>query len=168
MIRDKINQILDKLPEDELNNVYWSIKSIEQEYLHNKSLQDKGVITSYLEESEELIQKWDYSFAKNISESVKRDIYYDQFKWHIFSYEKQECLKEEEARNAFNAVAKEELYIMYQGNPIVSLYSNASELKAEDFDSKQDIYIFDKNFSWTYVLTHESMCGPYYYKINNK
>lgn len=39
MIRDQINQISDKLPEDKLENVYWSIKPIKQEYLHNKSLQ---------------------------------------------------------------------------------------------------------------------------------
>lgn len=42
MIRDKINQILDKLPEEGLENTYCSIKTIEQEYLHNKSLQKWG------------------------------------------------------------------------------------------------------------------------------
>lgn len=30
---------------------------------------------------------------------------------------------------------------------------------------QQDIYIFDKAFTWTYVHTHESMCGPYFYKV---
>ncbi|MBM7606677.1 hypothetical protein JOC75_004731 [Metabacillus crassostreae] len=168
MIRTKINQLLDKLPEEELENVYWSIKSIEEEYLYNKNLQDKGVVISDIEDSEELIKRWDRTFAKNISDHVKRDIYYDQFRWHIFSYEKQECLEEEAARNAFNAVEKQDLYIMYQGVTSVLLYLNASELVAENFDSQQDIYIFDKNFSWTYVNTHESMCGPYFYKVENR
>lgn len=167
MIRAKINQILDKLPKEELENAYWSIKSIEEEYLYNKNLQDKRVVISDTEDSEELIKRWDRTFAKNINENDKRDIYYDQFKWHIFSYEKQECLEEEEARNAFNAVEKQDLYIMYQGVTSVLLYLNASELVAENFDSQQDIYIFDKSFSWTYVNTHESMCGPYFYKVEN-
>ncbi|WP_429351212.1 DUF4275 family protein [Paenibacillus sp. 4624] len=39
------------------------------------------------------------------------------------------------------------------------------QIKA-DFDEQQDIYIFDKAFTWTYVHTHESMCGPYFYKID--
>ncbi|WP_241158473.1 DUF4275 family protein [Cohnella candidum] len=27
---------------------------------------------------------------------------------------------------------------------------------------KQDIYIVDKDFTWTYIVTHESILGPYY------
>ncbi|MGE7823276.1 DUF4275 family protein [Paenibacillus sp. NPDC093718] len=82
-----------------------------------------------------------------------------------FSYEIQDCLKEHEARNAFNSESKDELYIMYQNSPRVLLYSNANAIVAEDFDSQQDIYIFDKIFTWTYVNTHEDMCGPYFYKV---
>ena len=50
-------------------------------------------------------------------------------------------------------------------SPDVSLYTNAKSVVSTDFDSEQDIYIFDRNFSWTYVHTHESMCGPYFYKV---
>jgi hypothetical protein len=54
---------------------------------------------------------------------------------------------------------------MYQNIPdIVFEYNNASDIVASDFDYEQDIYLFDKNFTWTYVYTHESMCGPYFYK----
>ncbi|OME88975.1 DUF4275 family protein [Paenibacillus sp. FSL F4-0100] len=74
-------------------------------------------------------------------------------------------MKAHEARNAFNTENKDELYVMYQNSPSVLLYSNAKAIVAEDFDSQQDIYIFDKNFTWTYVNTHEDMCGPYFYKV---
>lgn len=166
MIRDKINQILDSLPVEELENVYWSIESIHKEYLFKKNLLEKGAsISTLVEEAVEITEKWDKSFAKNISDDVKENIYYNQFKWHIFSYEKQECLIKEEARKAFDTVFKDELYVMYQGLPMVFLYSKASDLVAKDFDSQQDIYIFDKNYTWTYVHTHESMCGPYFYSV---
>lgn len=39
-----------------------------------------------------------------------------------------------------------------------------NKMKAEDF-SCGDIYIVDKEFTWTYVYTHEGFwCGPYFCK----
>lgn len=94
MIRDKIYQILDSLPEEELENVYWSIESIQKNYLFRKNLLEKGVIISEFVEAEEIMDLWDNTFAQNISEEVRETIYYKQFKWHIFSYEKQDCLED--------------------------------------------------------------------------
>lgn len=168
MIRNKINQILDTLPEDELQKVYWSIDFIQRGYLFRKNLQDKGVVISELyDESQEIIELWDNTFAKHINGETREAIYYDQYKWHIFSYEKQVCLKEEEARQAFDAEAKDDLYVMYQNSPLVLLYTNAGNVIATDFDTEQDIYLFDRQWNWTYVHTHESMCGPYFYKVKD-
>ncbi|CAM5219067.1 hypothetical protein UACE39S_03213 [Ureibacillus acetophenoni] len=165
MIRDKIDKILDCLPEEELENVYWSIVPIHENYLYKQNLRKKGVeVIITVDEAEEIIALWDKTFAQNISEDIKEEIYYEQFKWHIFSYKKQECLTEEAARNAFDVLSKDEFYVMYQSLPIIFLYTNANEVVSKDFDSQQDIYIFDKNFTWTYVHTHESMCGPYFYR----
>lgn len=166
MIREKIDKILDCLPEEELENVYWSIVHIRENYLFEQNLREKGVVIEIVDEAEEIIDLWDKTFAQNISEELKEKIHYEQFKWHIFSYEKQECLKKEGARKAFDNLSKEECYVMYQNSPIIFLYTNANEVVSRDFDSRQDIYIFDKNFTWTYVHTHESMCGPYFYKVN--
>ncbi|MFJ2045452.1 DUF4275 family protein [Paenibacillus taichungensis] len=166
MIRDEINELLDALPEHELNVVYSRIELVHRKYMYNKNLEDKGVLVNELcEESEEIIQKWDNTFAKNISEEVKEAIYYSQYKWHMFSYEKQDCLTDNAARDAFNAENKNELYVMYQHTPFIQIFQNANNVIAEDFDSEQDIYIFDQEFTWTYVHTHESRCGPYFYKV---
>nr|WP_225941956.1 DUF4275 family protein [Sporosarcina limicola] len=54
---------------------------------------------------------------------------------------------------------------MYQGLQYIIQYSKVNEIVAADFDDQQDIYIIDKDFSWTYVHTHESSCGPYFYKV---
>lgn len=166
MIRDEIQLMLDSLSEIELQKIYWSIKFIQKEYLYKQRLIEKAVnISDVFDGATEIIDRWDKTFTLNISEDVKESIYYSQYKWHIFSYEIQGCLKENAARNAFNTEIKDELYVMYQNSPDVFLYSNANAIVAEDFDSQQDIYIFDKNFTWTYVNTHEDMCGPYFYKV---
>lgn len=165
MIKQRIMDILDQLPDEELRKVYRSLEFIQKDYLFRKNLLEKGVEISQLyEESQEIIDLWDHTFAQNISQEIKETIYYSQFKWHVFSYEKQSCLKEAEARRAFDAEFKDELYVMYQASPLVLLYRNANKVISSDFDSEQDIYLFDKNFTWTYVHTHESMCGPYFYK----
>ncbi|WP_254790230.1 DUF4275 family protein [Paenibacillus sp. OK003] len=166
MIRDEINELLDALPDHELNVVYSQIELVHRKYMYNKNLEDKGVlVTELCEESEEIIQKWDNTFAKNIGEEVKEAIYYSQYKWHMFSYVKQDCLTDNSARDAFNAENKNELYVMYQHTPFIQVFQNANNVIAEDFDSEQDIYIFDQEFTWTYVHTHESRCGPYFYKV---
>lgn len=166
MIRAQIEGILEDLPEEELESVYWSIKFIHEGYLFKKSLLDKGVMIEELfGEAEEIKDLWDSTFAKNVNEEMRESIHYDQFKWHIFSYEKQDCFKESAARKAFDAVSKDELYVMYQNSPYVMQCSHAHKVIAADFDSQQDIYIFDKHFTWTYIHTHESMCGPYFYHV---
>ncbi|MFD0696345.1 DUF4275 family protein [Paenibacillus sp. GCM10027628] len=166
MYRQEINQMIDSLPDEELVKVYWSIEAIHQKYLFTKNMHDKGVvILTLLEKEHGIMDLWDRSFAKNISDETKSEIHYNQYKWHIFSFNKQECFEKEVARNAFNAMTKSELYVMYQNLPdIVFEYNNANDIVASDFDYELDIYLFDKNFTWTYVYTHESMCGPYFYK----
>lgn len=168
MIKQQIIEMLDQLPEEELQRVYWSLEFIQKNHLFRKNLLEKGVvITEIYEGDQEIIELWENRFAQHISDEVKEAIYYDQYKWQIFSYEKQPCLKETEAREAFDAEAKEELYVMYQNSPLLLQYSNANNVVAGDFDSEQDIYVFDKHFNWTYVHTHESTCGPYFYKLSN-
>lgn len=166
MIRDKINELLDALPDEELNVVYSRIELVHCKYMYNKNLEDKGVVVSELfEESEEISDTWDKMFAGNLSEEVKEAIYYSQYKWHMFSYKKQDCLTGDSARQAFNTKLKHEVYVMYQNGGWVLLYENTDMIISEDFDSEQDIYIFDREFTWTYVHTHEEMCGPYFYQV---
>ena len=49
------------------------------------------------------------------------------------------------------------------------LVENAHLFKAEDFDHDfipfSDFYLFSPEGKWTYIHTHESYCGPYFYKL---
>jgi len=133
MIKEKIIKILDNLPDEELEKIYWTAEILQKDYLFRKNLQDKGASLSELfeKEAQPIIDSWDNTFACDISTETKKAIYYyDHFKWHIFNYKERDCLKEEAARDAFDSVAKDELYVMYQNKP--------------------------------YVHTHESYCGPYF------
>jgi hypothetical protein len=169
MIRAKIDQMLDRLPEDELLQAYYLVEDVQNRYLFKKNLLDKGVVISDLfEDRKEITENWDNTFARNVSAEVKASIYYEQFRWHMFSYQKQSCLMEEAAREAFDALEKDEFYVMYQNAPEVFLFSQAQKVVAADFDLKQDIYLFDTAFRWTYVHTHEFTCGPYFYQINGR
>ncbi|WP_408605974.1 DUF4275 family protein [Anaerosporobacter mobilis] len=90
---------------------------------------------------------------------------YESYKWHIFSFEKANALSNSKARHAFNKCKKEKVFAFYQHNDETFYIENAWQLKSTDFDSDDDIYIFDKVNKWTYVHTHESQCGPYFYRV---
>lgn len=120
---------------------------------------------------------WEDNFANHVSDEEKEDIflYGDKYAcgylWHIFSYEKKKCLEGKEAENAFHNEVKKDCYIFYQHCDEVLLIKDASLLHMEDIlcegDDmyKGDIYIVDKDFTWTFVKTHEHRwCGPYFTK----
>ncbi|HFJ9405333.1 TPA: DUF4275 family protein [Bacillus paranthracis] len=113
---------------------------------------------------------WEDNFANHLSDEEKEDIflYGDKYGcgylWHIFSYEKKKCLEGKEAENTFHNEGKKECYIFYQHCDDVLLIKDASLLSMDDM-YKGDIYIVDREFTWTFVKTHEHRwCGPYFAK----
>ncbi|MCP3764805.1 DUF4275 family protein [Domibacillus sp. A3M-37] len=133
-------------------------------------LKSKGIlVTKLISKKEDLRKQWEEAFAKHLSKSQKGKIYFHQHLWHVFSYNKLSCLEEQKARDAFNKVKKKGCYIFYRDNQSVLLLENAKILKAEDIlkdvdDCLEDVYVVDKDFTWTYVFTHEEYCGPYFYQ----
>lgn len=63
---------------------------------------------------------------------------------------------------------KSECFIFYQHDEVAIKLINSKDIKAEDFENENDIYLVDKNMTWTYVHIHEESCGPYFYKINSR
>ena len=95
------------------------------------------------------------------------------FKWHLYSYEKLPHLSGEEAIQAFNQLPKKDIYFAYQRDMVknqefVQVFKNAQNLVASDIENQQDLYLFDATFSWTYIQTHENMCGPYFVQIRTR
>lgn len=92
--------------------------------------------------------------------------------WHAFSWKLVPCLEGEAARKALAEVPEERFYLFYneyppQGASRVRPISKAEalEMKAPETFAGSDWYLVDKDFTWTYVHTHEEMCGPYFCRI---
>ena len=114
--------------------------------------------------------KWTKLFASPISKEERKKVHFEQYRWHLFSYKLLDAMTNDEAREAFNAEPKTSVYLFEQYSKNAYLVENAHLLRAEDFDHKfipfSDFYFFSPEGKWTYIHTHEIMCGPYFYKLS--
>ncbi|HHY25415.1 MAG TPA: DUF4275 family protein [Desulfitobacterium dehalogenans] len=122
-----------------------------------------------------LRKQWENNFANHLSDEEKKNIYlwnnsgFCGYLWHLFSYEKRDCLKGEEAEKAFNNENKGSCYIFWEHTDHALILENAYILDSEDLEDEYDIYVVDKEFNWTYVKTHETLlCGPYFGRKETK
>ena len=110
-----------------------------------------------------LRKKWEDHFCNHLGDNEKKSIYLDDFLWHVFSFEKRDCMQEEQADIALNRESKKFCYVFFQHSDEAFILENASSLNANDFLNEEDVYVVDKGFNWTYVRTHETgLCGPYF------
>lgn len=88
------------------------------------------------------------------------------FLWHLFSFDLVPCLEGEAAVNALKDADWTDVYLFDEGlwgeEPVVQQVS--APVDEAFFADKRDVYLVDKQFTWTYVHTHESNCGPYFCK----
>ena len=106
-------------------------------------------------------------FAAGLTKEDRRSIFYSQFKWHMFSYEKIAAKKGAEARRAFNRCQKRAAYLFIQCTKEAWYIENAELLTAADLGvdysfERADVYIFDAAGKWAYARTHEPDCGPWF------
>ncbi len=155
----QIYAIIEKV--DDYNNY---IFNYEYEQKRQKII-NRGVLFIPLVNHSGIKSNWSKIFAASVSSKEKKEIYYDSYRWHIFSFEKVLALTGTKARQAFNKCKKEKVFIFYQHKKEAYQIDHANFLKSSDFDDDYDIYLFDAVNQWTYVHTHEMQCGPYFYQI---
>ena len=113
--------------------------------------------------------KWTKFFAASVPKEKRKEVHFEQFRWHLFSFPILDALEEDDARAAFDAEPKDSVYLFCQHTDKAYLVENAHLFKAEDFDHDfipfKDFYLFSPEGKWTYIHTHECMCGPYFYKL---
>lgn len=117
-------------------------------------------------------EQWLDTFAVNVPEAElgAHVLAEGNYLWHIFSRNLVPCLSEDEARQALKAHASDELYLFYNEYPPEDVPQvrpvTLEELEAIPADRGAspgtDWYVVDRNFTWTYVQTHEEDCGPYF------
>lgn len=114
----------------------------------------------------ELIAKWLEVFGKDVDTKLikTRVTAKCNYLWHIFTWGKVSCLEGDEARKAFNDLQYTEAILFCDGySNRISGVHDVKKLTAQDVDedSGRDVYLVAKDFSWTYVRTHEPDLGPY-------
>ena len=119
-------------------------------------------------DNQAMIKKWISAFGKDVDDKIIRShvTAYGNFLWHLFTWGEVPCMEGDDARKAFDDLQYTEAIIFYDG------YSNSIEgvscvgkFSADEIDRNEnsDVYVVAKDFSWTYVRTHEAeRCGPYF------
>lgn len=103
---------------------------------------------------------------KDIEEHVK-----GQYIWHVFSWKHikdENLLVGDDARRAFDEADKSEVICCDEyGGEGVKDRLPAGYDSAEKIDKwTVEYYVVAKDYSWTYIKTHEcDLCGPYFYKV---
>ena len=126
-----------------------------------------------------IIKKYEETFFSKLTEKDKKDIYYNQFMWHAFSYKKIKCLEGEDAINEFAKTSKNEVYIFLENDDTVLEEKNVTlkklfEIVQSPKEFGVDCYVVSKDFTWTFVTTHETYfnnerdyyIGPFFKKID--
>lgn len=100
-------------------------------------------------------------FFENLTKEEKDEIWFWQYMWHAFSYNKVESKKGNKAIESLRKHKSNDVYIIFQRNEEVLEEKNVTyeQIYNNVLDNKwdTDCYIIDKNFKWTFVLTHETV-----------
>ena len=118
--------------------------------------------------------QWLRHFAKGVTEKQIEQYVKDQFIWHVFSFkliETKNLLVGDSARQAYDQVSKEEcIFCDMFGNGGVTDKLSAEYDTAEKIDDRfAEFYVVAKDYSWTYIKTHEGEnCGPYFFRTLDK
>ena len=116
------------------------------------------------------INQWLRHFAPELSKDQFEKHIKDQFVWHVFSWKLialDGLLTGDNARQAFDKEDKTDCICcdMYNGNG-VSNHLPPQFDTAEKIDRElSEFYVVAKDYSWTYIKTHENdACGPFFLK----
>ena len=129
-----------------------------------------NIIKELIEEDiKDELERWDEAFCP-LSKKQKDAIYYEQFKWHVFSNEKYNSLERDKAIEAYSNQQALEYYVV----PQLNTWPNekgfiTDKLPESDLAKKKiDFYVYPKNMAWTMAFTHENeWLGPYFAKHKN-
>ena len=122
----------------------------------------------------EFLNKWIHTFAPNITKSQYKKRIHNQYIWHAFSWDiipHGTYLEGDAARNAYDNVDKDDaiclqLWFDEVATPLTEDFDRADKIETPDGDYAE-FYVVGKDFSWTYIVTHETGMGlgPYFMRI---
>lgn len=112
--------------------------------------------------------QWLRHFAQGLTKDQFEKYVKNQHIWHVFTdnlINLQGLLTGDSARQAYNEAEKADCIFcdMYNNGGVTDRFSHPYE-SAEMIDAElTECYIVSKDYSWTYIKTHEGeLCGPYF------
>ena len=116
---------------------------------------------------DEFREKWLEHFAADISKSELEAHVTSEgnLLWHLFTYElldKKFFLEGKDAKRAYAKIPKDgSIFIeWFESEETEELTPQVHTVKA--LDQMVEVYVVARDFSWTYIKTHESNCGPFF------
>ena len=118
----------------------------------------------------EFYDKWLSVFAANISQEKKERyiVSYGNYIWHAFSWElldQKDYLVGDAAREAYDHIDKSGAVYLRWFDDEQTQALPADLHTAHSLEALHEVYVVSRDFSWTYIKTHEcDLCGPYFMK----
>ena len=125
---------------------------------------------------DQIMEQWENVYCP-LSKKEKENIYFNDFKWHVFSNEKYKSIDGDKAIEAYKNQVARTFYVIPELRvwPNEVAFTCNSLPPVEVMTKSKDFYVFPKNFAWSMAFTHEQgWLGPYfsehkdYIELNNK
>lgn len=120
---------------------------------------------------QKFIHQWLRHFAPGLSKPQYDKYVKNQFIWHVFSFNllpSGNLLVGDAARHAYDMAEKSNCIfcIMFGKSGVTDTFTSCFD-SASTIDAKfTELYVIAKDFSWTYIKTHEGdFCGPYFLTV---
>jgi hypothetical protein len=117
---------------------------------------------------QKFINQWLRHFAQGINKSQYEKYVKDQYIWHVFSWElikPDGLLTGDAARQAYNEAVKTDCIFcdMFNNGGVTDKFSPQYDTAEKIDENLTEFYVVAKDYSWTYIKTHEcDLCGPYF------
>lgn len=116
-------------------------------------------------------KRWLQAYAADVSKEdiEKYVIATGKYIWHVFSWNllpKDSYLTGDSARAAYDVVDKTEAVCLKPFSQEGSRPLPKELTTAHALDGLTEVYVVGKDYTWTYIKTHENdHCGPYFMEI---
>ena len=117
---------------------------------------------------QKFINQWLHHFAQGIDKDQYEKHVKDQYIWHVFSRElikPDGLLTGDAARRAYNQAVKTDCIFcdMFNNGGVTDKFSPQYDTAEKIDENLTEFYVVAKDYSWTYIKTHEcDLCGPYF------
>lgn len=130
----------------------------------DKLLTAKGISFEPLEKQAacSIKKMWLNRFASKVKEKTGQQIFND-FMWHGFSYQYEQCLSGTLALDAYRKCEVEPFYLFNEGAR--QCFQCNCVNYPDFFEVFNDLYIFPQSMKWTMVFIHEEDLGPYFAEL---